>query len=143
MTVLDSVAVGTELPALELPPISRTTLALFAGASGDHNPIHIDLDVARSAGLDDVFAHGMLSMAYLSRLLLGWVRQEQIRSFAVRFTSITPIHGQPTCRGTVTAVDDVDGERVATVELTVTLADGTVTLRGDAHIALPGNEKEN
>ena len=41
----------------------RATLALFAGASGDHNPIHIDLDVARSAGLDDVFAHGMLSMA--------------------------------------------------------------------------------
>ena len=60
---------GTELPALAVEPISRTTLALFAGASGDGNPIHIDLDVARSAGLDDVFAHGMLSMAYLGRLL--------------------------------------------------------------------------
>ncbi|HEY3709529.1 MAG TPA: MaoC/PaaZ C-terminal domain-containing protein [Amycolatopsis sp.] len=79
--------VGTELPPLKVPPISRTTLALFAGASGDHNPIHLDLDVARSAGLEDVFAHGMLSMAYLGRLLTDWVPQERIRSFAVRFAA--------------------------------------------------------
>jgi acyl dehydratase len=66
--------------ARDCPPISRATLALFAGASGDHNPIHIDLDVARSAGLDDVFAHGMLSMAYLGRLLTGWVPQHPTRA---------------------------------------------------------------
>ncbi|MGD9549587.1 MAG: MaoC/PaaZ C-terminal domain-containing protein, partial [Burkholderiaceae bacterium] len=53
--------VGDEMPVLELPPITRTTLALFAGASGDHNPIHIDIDFARKAGMPDVFAHGMLS----------------------------------------------------------------------------------
>ena len=65
-----TVEVGTVLPPLTLPRISRTTLALFAGSSGDHNPIHIDLDVAKSAGLDDVFAHGMLSMAYAGEELL-------------------------------------------------------------------------
>ncbi len=42
-------------------PVDRTTLALFAGASGDHNPIHIDIDFARRAGMPDVFAHGMLA----------------------------------------------------------------------------------
>lgn len=130
------VVVGTELPPLALAPISRTSLALFAGASGDHNPIHIDLDVARSAGLDDVFAQGMLSMAYLGRLLTGWVAQHQIRSYGVRFAAITPVHGQPTCTGRVMAVDDVDGERRATLELAVTLADGTTTLTGDAVVAL-------
>ena len=50
---------------LAIEPISRTTLALFAGASGDHHPVHIDLDHARSTGNQDVFAHGMLTMAYL------------------------------------------------------------------------------
>jgi acyl dehydratase len=130
------IAVGTELPPLALPPISRTTLALFAGASGDHNPIHIDLDVARSAGLDDVFAHGMLSMAHLGRLLTGWVPQERIRSYRVRFAAITPVLAQPTCTGTVTAVED----GLATVELVVTLADGTVTLTGDAVVALHESE---
>jgi acyl dehydratase len=129
-------SVGTELPALELPVISRTTLALFAGASGDHNPIHLDVDVAKSAGLDDVFAQGMLSMAYLGRLLTNWVAQESIRDFEVRFSAITPIHAQPTCRGSITAIEDVDGETLATVDVSVTLSDGTVTLSGRAHVAI-------
>jgi acyl dehydratase len=128
--------VGTELPTLVLPAISRTTLALFAGGSGDHNPIHLDLDVARSAGLDDVFAQGMLSMAYLGRLLTNWVPQERIRSFEVRFAAITPLYAVPACAGRITAVDEVDGERRATLDLTVTLADGTVTLTGSAVVAI-------
>lgn len=133
---MTAINVGTELPALRLPPISRTTLALFAGASGDSNPIHIDLDVARSAGLEDVFAHGMLSMAYLGRLLTDWVPQEQIRSFSVRFAAITPVHGEPTCTGVVAAIDQVDGEQRATLKIAVVLADGTTTLAGDAVVAL-------
>ena len=117
-------------------PITRTTLALFAGASGDHNPVHIDLDAAKAAGMDDVFAQGMLSMAYLGRLLTGWVPQDRIRSFEVRFAAITPLYAEPTCTGRVAAVDDVDGERRATLELAVTLADGTVTLTGGAVVAI-------
>ncbi|CAM3972854.1 MaoC/PaaZ C-terminal domain-containing protein [Tsukamurella ocularis] len=124
--------VGTVFDDLALPPISRAALALFAGASGDHNPIHIDIDFARSAGFDDVFVHGMLSMAYLGRLVTDRVPQSRLRSYGVRFGAITPIHGQPTCRGEVTAVAD----GVAHVDLSVTLADGTVTLTGHASIAL-------
>jgi acyl dehydratase len=133
---LAGVTVGIELPPLVIAPISRTTLALFAGGSGDHNPIHLDLDVARSAGLDDVFAQGMLSMAYLGRLLTGWAPQQNLRSFEVRFVAITPIHGRPTLTGRVTALEAVDGERRATLELTATLSDGTVTLTGTAVVAV-------
>jgi acyl dehydratase len=132
MTATHDITVGTELPPLQIVPISRTTLALFAGASGDHNRMHIDIDVAKSAGLDDVFAHGMLSMAYLGRLLTNWVDPQSIRSYRVRFASITPIHGNPTATGTITAIEN----GLATIELTVTLADGTVTLTGDAVVAL-------
>jgi acyl dehydratase len=135
-TSLRDVTVGTELPPLALDKINRTTLALFAGGSGDHNPIHIDIDNARSAGYDDVFAQGMLSMAYLSRLLTNWVPQHRIREYGVRFTAITPLYAEPTCTGRVVSLDTVDGEQRATVELLVTLADGTVTLRGDAVVAL-------
>jgi len=136
MTVTETVTVGTELPPLRVEPISRLTLALFAGASGDHNPMHVDVDAAKSVGLADVFAHGMLSMAYLGRLLTGWVPQQRIRSYRVRFAAITPVHGAPTCTGRVTAIDDVDGERRATIELAVVLGDGTTTLTGDAVVAL-------
>ncbi len=136
MTAAPAIEVGTELAPLTIAPISRITLALFAGASGDHNPMHIDIDVARSAGLDDVFAQGMLSMAYLGRLLTDWVDPRAIRRYRVRFAAITPLHGEPTATGRITAVDDVDGERRATLELAVTLADGTLTLTGDAVVAL-------
>lgn len=138
MTVLatavdfEAVEAGTELPPLSLPPIARSTLALFAGASGDTNPIHIDLDVAKSAGLDDVFAHGMLLMAYLGQLLTGWVPQERIMSYGVRFAAITPVHSRPTCTGVVTAVAD----GVASLDLKVTLSDGTTSLIGQADICL-------
>ena len=56
----EGLEVGDTLPPLTLPAIDRTTLALFAGASNDHNPIHIDIDFAQKAGMKDVFAHGML-----------------------------------------------------------------------------------
>lgn len=136
MTTMEHVTAGTALPPLEVDPISRTTLALFAGASGDHNPMHIDIDVARSAGLDDVFAHGMLSMAYLGRLLTDWCPQQSIRSYRVRFAAITPVLGRPRCTGRVVSVDEVRGERQATLELFVTLEDGTLTLSGDAVVAI-------
>jgi acyl dehydratase len=132
---MTSVEVGTELPPLEIASISRKTLALFAGASGDHQPVHIDLDAARARGLDDVFAHGMLSMAYLGRLLTNWAPQEKIRSYRVRFVSITPLHAGPRCTGRVTAIAD----GIATVELAVVLADGTTTVRGEATFELAGN----
>lgn len=123
----------SETRVLQADPISRTTLALFAGASGDHNPIHVDSDMARSAGLDDVIAHGMLSMAYVGRLLTSWVPQERIRSLRVRFAAITPVHGRPTCAGRVTGTT---AEGLTTLTLTVTLEDGTVTLTGDAVVQL-------
>lgn len=132
MTTTEAIEVGTELPPLQIRPISRTTLALFAGASGDHNPMHIDIDVAKSAGLDDVFAHGMLSMAYLGRILTDNFDPASIRSYRVRFASITPVLGKPTATGKVISIEN----GLATLELTVTLADGTVTLTGDAVVAL-------
>lgn len=130
------IEVGYTLLPLTVAPISRTTLALFAGASGDQMPLHIDIDAAKSAGLDDVFAHGMLSMAYLGRLLTNWVAPEAIRSYQVRFAAITPLHARPTATGTVTVVEDVGTERRVALELAVTLEDGTVTLAGTAVVAL-------
>ena len=60
-------AVGERLVHKTFPAISRHTLALYCGASGDHNPIHVDIDFARKAGFPDVFSHGMLVMAISAR----------------------------------------------------------------------------
>jgi hypothetical protein len=78
----------------------------------------------------------MLSMAYLGRLLTDLFPQDRLRSYGVRFAAITPVKGQPTCSAVVTSIAEVDGEQQATLALTVALADGTVTLTGDAVVAL-------
>ncbi|MEV4124501.1 MaoC/PaaZ C-terminal domain-containing protein [Nocardia sp. NPDC049707] len=128
--------VGYEVPALKLPPITRTTLALFAGASGDHNPLHIDTDAAKAAGFDDVFSHGLLSMAYLARLLTNLFPQEQIRSYQVRFGAITPVYAEPICSATVAAIERDASETRATLDLRVVMPDGTVTLTGEAVVVV-------
>ena len=130
------VKVGDALPPLALPAINRTTLALYCGASGDHNPIHIDIDFARKARMPDVFAHGMLSAAYLGRLMTGWVPQTQIRSLAIRFTGITHLGNQPTCTGQVTEKFEADGEQRVKVAIKCTNQFGEDKLIGEAVVAL-------
>jgi acyl dehydratase len=128
---------GDALPALQLPPISRLALALYCGASGDHNPIHVDTDFAKSAGMPDVFAHGMLSAARLGRLLTNWVPQSAIRSLDIRFAAITQVGESITCSGKVTEKFEDKGQRLARLQLTTANQDGVTKLSGEALIAWP------
>jgi len=133
---LATVKAGDELPRLALPPVNRTTLALFAGASGDHNPIHIDIDFARKAGIPDVFAHGMLGMAWLCRLLTAWAPQSRLRRVDVRFAGITHLGNAITCRGKVAEIVELGGERCARVEVSTANQYGQIKIAGEALIAL-------
>ena len=119
MTVptFESLKVGDEIPALKIPPVSRHTLALYCGASGDHNPIHVDLDYAKSAGLYDVIAHGMLSAGYLARMLTDWVPQGAIRSLNNRFTAMTYIGDSVTCTGKVVEKFEKGNEKLVRLEM--------------------------
>jgi acyl dehydratase len=124
------------IPELTTDPITRRTLALFAGASGDHNPIHIDLDFAQEAGMGDVFAHGMLSMAYLGRMLTNWIPQSALREFRVRFTAITHVHDRIRCTGRIVERFERGGEKLARLELEAADQDGEVKVAGEAVVAL-------
>jgi acyl dehydratase len=128
---------GSALPSLALPPISRLDLALYCGASGDHNPIHVDIDFARSAGMPDVFAHGMLSAAWLGRLLTNWVPQSAVRSLDVRFAAITHVGESITCTGRVAERFEEGGQRFAKLHLSTANQDGIVKLTGEALVAFP------
>ncbi|MEK1887001.1 MAG: MaoC/PaaZ C-terminal domain-containing protein [Phyllobacterium sp.] len=122
--------VGMELPELHIEPISRKTLALFAGASGDHQPSHIDIDAACAKGRDDVIAHGMLMMAYLGRLVTDLVPQQRLLSSKSRFVATTPVHSEPICKARIIAMENGTG----TLELNVVLKDGLTVVRGEAII---------
>ena len=56
-------------------PVTRADLVAYAEASGDHNPIHQDDEVARSVGLPGVIAHGMYTLALAARYVDEWVGQ--------------------------------------------------------------------
>jgi acyl dehydratase len=136
MVDFSQVKPGDVLPSFSTQPVSRLTLALYCGASGDHNPMHVDIDFARRAGAPDVFAHGMLSMAYLGRLLTNWAPQQRLRGYGVRFVAITQVGDVITCSGQVTELFEEAGERRARISLQTVNQHGQVKLTGDAVVAL-------
>ena len=130
------VRVGDGLPELVLPAIDRALLCRFAGASGDLNPIHVDIDFARRAGMPDVFAHGMLGMAWLGRLLTEWRPQSSLRSFSVRFMALTHLGNQPVLRGQVVELLEEDGRPLARVAVEMLNQYGQLKIQGEALVAL-------
>ncbi|SFI00267.1 Acyl dehydratase [Collimonas sp. OK307] len=130
------VEVGTQLPELALRPLSRTTLALYAGGSGDHVPLHIDTDYARKAGMPDVFGHGMLTAAWLGRMLTGWVSQDRVRKLDVRFVGITHLYNQVSCTGQVVEKLEQNGEQCVRVAIQATNQYGDKKVVGEALVAL-------
>ena len=130
------IKVGDQPVRLETDPISRTTLALYGGASGDHNPMHIDIDYAKAAGENDVFAHGMLIMAYLGRAVTSWVPQSALRSFNTRFTAITRVGEKIVVTGKVVERTQSGDDKQVRLELTAANDKGEPRGAGEAVVAL-------
>jgi 3-hydroxybutyryl-CoA dehydratase len=77
---------GAKMPELRRQ-VTQERVNLYAGASGDFNPIHIDPEFARAAQLGGTIAHGMLILAYLSEFMtnsfkLDWLTDGNL---SVRF----------------------------------------------------------
>jgi acyl dehydratase len=115
--------------------VTRADLVAYAAASGDHNPIHVDEDVARSVGLPGVIAHGMYTLALAARYVDEWVGEPgQVAEHAAKFTKpvVVPEDGTEV---TIAGVCEVrDGVR--TVALSVT-CDGVKVL-GNPRAVLRG-----
>jgi len=87
----DEVEVGTEL-AEQTYPVERLNLVMYAGASGDFNPIHWNEQVAKSVGLPDVIAHGMFTMAQGGRFVTDWVGDPgAVLDYGVRFSGMVVV----------------------------------------------------
>ena len=100
--------------------ITRADLVAYAGASGDHNPIHQDESVARSVGLPGVIAHGMYTMALAARAVEAWFPGAEVVSFGCKFTNpvVVPAEGGVDVEVAGEAKEPVDG--LTTIALTVT-----------------------
>ena len=123
-------------PSSEHAPNTRTMLALYAGASGDHNPIHIDIDFAKKAGLTDVIAHGMLIMSMASKSLTDIFSHEHIKEIDVKFVSITKIGDRPIFNASVLRKKIHKNKRLLDLKISISDQNGDIKLDGIAKIEL-------
>src|ERR1035438_120497 len=135
----DDVAAGTELGVRQDLLIWRE-LVRYAGASGDFNVIHWNERVAKSVGLPDVIAHGMLTMALAGRFLTDWAGDPgAVTEFGVRFSS--PVVVPDDDKGALVEISGVvtgklaDGHQV-TVDVTARSGDTKVLTRAQAVVRL-------
>ena len=134
----DAVEVGHALPAQSFP-IRRADLVRYAGASGDFNVIHWNERIARSVGLPDVIAHGMLTMALAARAVTDWVGDPgAVVEYGTRFTRPVPVPDDDTgalVEVAATVAAKLEDRRVR-VDLTVTSAGQKVLGRAQAVVQL-------
>jgi acyl dehydratase len=123
---------GERGPETTVGPITRVAIARYAGAGGDFNPVHVDEEFARAAGMPSVFAHGLLSAGLLGQYLAHWVGQANVRRFGVRFTGQVWPDDTLTISGEVESVEEVDGERLANLALVAARQTGDVVVKGTA-----------
>jgi acyl dehydratase len=131
-TDLTKAQVGDALPEVVFGPYTRKLFALYAGASGDHNAIHIDSDFARAAGVGDVFAQGMLSMAPYARVVTDWAGIDRLESLETRFMAITPLGVTGRFTGKVVERFEEDGVPKLRVALSAHIDGNVQTLGGEA-----------
>lgn len=135
-TVAPTLELGTEAQPKEFGPLTREMFVRYAGASGDFNPIHYDEGFARSAGFPTVFSQGMHQAALLAGFAVDWLGAGTVRRFQVRFREQVWPDDVLTCRGTVTGIEDLEGGRLVTVDLSCTRQTGGVAIAGRASFLL-------
>jgi acyl dehydratase len=124
----EDVAIGDAGPPIS-HTLTRTDLVMYAGASGDFNPMHHDEIAAQAAGLPSVFGHGMFTAGLLATALTNYVGVGNLASYRVRFT-------KQTWPGEVLTTNVVVREKRANNELVldcaVTNENGEAKIQGEA-----------
>jgi acyl dehydratase len=78
--------VGDRHEAVVVSDLSRTQLVMYAGASGDYNPLHTDeVYATQVAGYPTVIGHGALTMGVTAKLVTDWLADGEMIAFGVRF----------------------------------------------------------
>jgi acyl dehydratase len=126
-------SVGDAGPAIS-HPLTRTDLVMYAGASGDFNPMHHDEIAAQQAGLPSVFGHGMFTAGLLATAVTDFVGIGTLKSYRVRFTKQTwPGEVLTTA---VTVREKRAGNEVV-LDCSVVNENGEIKIQGEAVAVLP------
>ena len=119
--------------------LGRTDLVMYAGASGDFNPMHHDEVAAQAAGLPSVFGHGMFTMGLLGKALTDYVGVGNLKLYRIRFTKQTWPGETLTTKVTVAKKYEEHGKHLVDLECSVVNQSGEAKVQGVAIAALPAH----
>ncbi|MBM4334607.1 MAG: acyl dehydratase [Deltaproteobacteria bacterium] len=126
-------SVGDAREEVVIENLSRTQLVMYAGASGDYNPVHTDeVFATKVAGYPTVFAHGMLSMGATGRMLTNWVGDGRLTKYGVRFVAQVWPGDSLTARAVVDAIRHENGVALADLTVVTVNQDGKEVVSGYA-----------
>jgi acyl dehydratase len=108
----------------------------FAEVSGDHNPIHLDEEFAKTTRFGKRIAHGMLSGAFISAVLGNEFKHRKIvyLSQTMKFTAPVYLNDTVTAKATVTRMREERG--IVTLETVCTNQDGEILVKGEAVVMI-------
>lgn len=127
------ISVGDTYEDILVEDLKRTQLVMYAGTSGDYNPLHTDDVYCReAAGYPGVFAHGMLTMGMTGRVITDRFGAENVRKFGVRFTNQVWPGDSLTGRAVVEAIRQDGDDTLVDLAVTTTNQKGDVVVTGYA-----------
>jgi acyl dehydratase len=133
----EDVAVGGEITPLVKQPTTMQ-LVMWAGASGDYNPIHYDKDFAQSRGLSGVIVPGQLTGAFLGQMMTDWIGEKgALRKLSCSYKGMSYPGEAITCKGKITKKYVQDGEHFVECSLWAENPKGEKTASGKAMVILP------
>jgi acyl dehydratase len=122
---------GDQIPELRTTP-DRFLTNRYAGASGDYNPIHIDDEIAKSAGLPGRILHGLYSMAQVARAATdAGGGPESLKRLSVQFRGMGVPEQEIVVTGTVREAGDT-----LLVDMEAAQGDNRIIRNAEAEIAL-------
>jgi acyl dehydratase len=131
----EKIEVDSEIPSLVKRP-TKQQLVMWAGASGDYNPIHYDKDFALSRGLPGVVVHGQLSTAFICQMLSDWYgKKGGLKKLNVSYKGLNLPGDTLTCHGVVKDKSQA-GENLVTLDVWVENPRSEKTVAGTAIVHL-------
>ena len=132
-----SLKVGDTKELLLVDDLTRTQIVMYAGASGDYNPLHSDEKFAREvAGDPGIFAHGMLSMGLTGRVVTDWFGDGRLTKYGVRFVRQVWPGDTLDSTATLKAITQDGGKTLADFDVSTVNQNGVEVLSGYAQARL-------
>ena len=128
---------GDTIPEFVTKPLQEIQFVMYAGASGDFNPLHSVHAFGEMAGFGGVIGHGMLSMALTGRAITDWVGNKALKKFGVNFRAVTKPQDVLTVSGSVSKKYTQDGENCIDVNILTLNQKGEKVVTGNATAVLP------